>query len=312
MTDLKEITDALVSRILAGDIRKAGALWKTSGGGRLPRNFQSGRHYAGINLLVLWLEAMDKGYSSPCWLTVKQCNSLGGTVTKGEKGTPVVVWSPRERKKVDDKGEEVVQRSLFHRIFHVFNLQQTSLYEEPEHAPLPDHDAVAYLESRAKALGVTYKVQGESAYYAIHSDTLVMPMRHLFSSQDNYAAVLAHELIHSTGHSSRLDRKMTGKPDKESYAFEELVAELGAAFLCTELRIDGTYDAHASYLDSWAALFQDKAAILTSAASKASKAFEYIGEQDNEEFAGSGESSEVGSVDCGLPGGPGVGLGQHG
>jgi antirestriction protein ArdC len=311
MADLKEITDTLVTRILAGDIRKAGALWKTSGGGRLPRNFHSGRHYSGINLLVLWLEAMDRGYSSPCWLTLKQCNSLGGTIRKGEKGTPVVVWSPRERKKVDDTGKEVVQRVLFHRIFSVFNLQQTSLYEDEPVPDIPRHDAVAYLEERVSALGVQYKIQGESAYYSITSDTLVMPMRHLFSSQDNYAAVLAHELVHSTGHSSRLNRDMTGDRSTESYAFEELVAELGAAFLCTELQIDGTYDAHASYLNSWAKLFNDKAAIITSAASKASKAFEYIGDQTDERFADVGEGSEAGAVDCGLPGSASVGFCQH-
>lgn len=291
--DLDDLVSSLVQRVLAGDVKRAGALWKNSGGGRVPRNFTSKRPYSGINLLVLWLASMDNGYKTHHWTTLAQCNKLGGSIKKGEKGEQVIVWSPKESTKKNAKGEDVKERRLFHRFYTVFNLDQTTLeVPEVEASPVVHPPSLPFLLQRTEALGVTYIPNGDGAYYKPSKDSLTMPPIEDFYRPDDYCAVLAHEIVHSTGHETRLKRNFDR--DKNNYAFEELIAELGAAFLCAELGIDGTYESHLSYLDSWSAMFKDKASTLMSAASRASKAFELILGENHERETADRSGSEVG------------------
>lgn len=279
--DLETLTEQLTEKILSGELTKLRALWSSAGSaGIVPRNLTSRRRYQGVNALILMDAALSRGYASPLWTTASQCNTLGGHIKKGETCQYVVVWQPREKKTLKPDGSEEVSRYLFHRLHAVFNYEQTSLAEAP--APTCDHpapdDALLFLEQQLPLLGIGYEVKGDSAYYSPSRDCVVMPHRTRFFNPQDYTAVLAHETVHATGHPSRLNRDTKGvdKETREDYAFEELVAELGATFLCAELGITGTYEAHESYLASWVKLFQDKKRALLTAASAASKAFEMI------------------------------------
>lgn len=257
----------------------------------LPRNAETGRPYNGINRLVLMMEAMDKGYSSNLWLTPNQCKKRGLDF-KGTKTTEVVLWKPTKYK--DKKtGEE--KDGMFARSFRVLNLDQVqgdkSAFESRD-VVVPEYSSTEMAEEIKVGLGLSdLQHAGDRAFYAPSLDMIKMPPAEAFECEGSYQATLLHEAIHATGHKSRLDRDlMTGRFGDGAYAFEELVAELGAAFAGEVLGISGDLiDNHASYLAGWLKVLKGDSKAIQTAASKAQAActmvVEALGVEQIEEAA---------------------------
>lgn len=245
----------------------------------MPHNPVGGYNYHGVNVLSLWVAQQNYGYSTADWATYKQWQSKGAQVRKGERSTTTVLFKPFE-KEVDGKTEKF----LVARAFSVFNAEQVDGYDvnKPEMTDLTER--LAYADNFITATRAAIQHGGNQAFYRPSTDTVHMPDRAAFrntstgSATEGYYSVLLHELTHWTGTKGRCDRELnSGRFGNEAYAFEELVAELGAAFNCANLSIsnDPRPD-HAQYIASWIKVLKnDKKAIFT-AASLAQKAIEYM------------------------------------
>ncbi|MCP4336036.1 MAG: DUF1738 domain-containing protein [Gammaproteobacteria bacterium] len=261
-----EITNNIITMLENGQ-GIAGCPWYRDGSITRPINISTNKHYNGINVLMLWLQANKASFASGTWGTYRQWASRDAQVRRGEKGSPIVFYKPVERKNSDGKPE----RFLFARSSTVFNADQVEGYEPP---PMPESTMtpIETVESLIQATAVTLEHGGDRAYYSPSQDLLKMPDIERFPDTESYYAVLMHELTHWTGHKSRCDRT-----DLKDYAFEELVAELGAAFLCADLGISATpREDHAGYLASWLKALRDDSKAIFRAASLASKAADYI------------------------------------
>lgn len=228
--------------------------WMTEGSTSRPLR-HDGQPYHGVNVLTLWARAARCGYARPVWMTFRQAIALGGAVRKGERGAPVVYAAPIELG--DEKTEDPQTRrsGSFLKRYTVFNLDQIEGLDD-RYPPLV-RPAVAeridHAERYFTATGADIRTGGDAAFYRPDADTVHMPPFEAFPDSEAYYAVLAHELVHWTGHSSRLDRDLTlGRFGYEAYAREELVAELGAAFVCADLglTLEPRPD-HAAYIASW-------------------------------------------------------------
>lgn len=277
------VTDRIVAELEAG-VRPWLKPWNAEhAAGRTTRPLRfNGERYSGINVLMLWAEAETKGYSAPIWMTFNQARELGGFVKKGEHGSPVVYASKFKKSETDDAGQEVERDIPFLKEYTVFNVEQIAdlperfhqLKQEPKEQ-MPRIEAADRFFANTRA---EIRTGGNQAYYAITSDHIQMPRFECFRDAESHAATLAHELTHWTRHASRLNRDLGRKRfGDEGYAAEELVAELGAAFLCADLSITPEIrDDHASYVACWLKVLKgDKRAIFT-AASYASRAVEFL------------------------------------
>lgn len=242
------------------------------------RNLVTGHVYTGINRLLTACEAMRKGYSSPYWLTYRQAKAKGGHVKRGEHGIPIVYWSIKEKTIKSEEGEEKVETYPVLRIYTVFNVEQCEGIEAPtadrmEHVK-PHSIANAYLATS----GVTLQHAGDRAYYRPDTDTINMPPSTAFSSPEHYHATLFHEIVHSTGHESRLNRDIRNVFGDHKYSAEELIAEIGSAYLCALAGIS-TADTErntTAYCQHWARAIKADPNIILQAAQKAEKAIKYI------------------------------------
>ena len=238
--------------------------------------------YRGVNVLMLWAAAMEKGYSCPLWLTYKQASELGGQVRKGEKGSLVVYANRITKTATDDKGADVEIEIPFMKGYTVFNAEQIDglpahfyATAEPQNNAIERLDAVERFFAGAKA---TIKHGGNRAFYSPPLDFVQMPELPTFRDRESYYATLAHEATHWTRHKSRLDRDLGRKRFGDAgYAMEELVAEIGAAFLCADLGITPeTREDHAAYVASWLKVLKDDKRAIFTAASHAQKAADYL------------------------------------
>jgi antirestriction protein ArdC len=271
----QRITDQIIAELERGALpwRKP---WDTGLlGDRVTRPLRhSGEPYRGINIVALWMAATASGFASPFWMTYRQALEFDGQVRKGEKGQLVVFASSMT--KVDEAAPEGADPREVHFMkgFTVFNVAQIdglpARFSEPAPAPrldVPTRDAKAEAFFNATAAVILHG--GTQAYYAPEPDCIRLPPFESFRDTASYYATRAHETVHWTAHKTRLDRSFDHKRfGDEGYAMEELVAELGAAFLCAdfaltpELRPD-----HASYIENWLlALKNDNRAIFTAAA----------------------------------------------
>jgi antirestriction protein ArdC len=200
----------------------------------------NGAPYSGINILVLWLASMEHGFSSPNWMTFKQAVDLNAHVRKGEKGSLVVYASTFSRTEKDGEGQEVEREIPFLKGYTVFNVEQieglpTHYYAKPE----PKFSPVERIDRAEAFFAATHadiRFRGGKAYYAQEADYIQMPPIESFRDAESYYATLAHETTHWTKHPSRIERDFGRKSwGDEGYAREELVAELGAAFLSGNL-----------------------------------------------------------------------------
>jgi len=254
----------------------------------LPVNATTQRRYSGINVLILWGTVFDHGFASQNWLTFKQAKALGGSVRKGEKGQ-VVCYADRftpqkEREQARSEGREA-QAIPFLKRYHVFNIEQCEDLPEDLTAisqPLPEREAIPRAERLAKASGADIRHGGDKAFYDPLRDFVQLPPQPAFTEQINYYRTFFHELGHWTGHAKRLDRDQSGRFKTKSYAREELIAEMTAAFTCASLNITPTVR-HADYLASWLEVLKEDKRAIFRAASQASKAAEYLLAFDNQE-----------------------------
>lgn len=276
------ITDQVIAAIEAG----AGQWqmpWHRSGVSR-PLNAHTKKPYRGVNVVALWAAAEACHYGSGFWGTYKQWLELQAQVRKGERASLIVFWKEFEGE-VENKetGERKPKKTLFARASWVFNADQVDGWTPPA---APERNLVQVLdqaEAFTVATGADVRHGGERAFYRRSADCLQMPDRERFTGSETstptetYYATLLHELTHWTGHERRLDRDLSGRFGKEAYAVEELVAELGAAFLCADLSITNTpRPDHAAYIAHWLeVLRQDKRAIFT-AARKAAQASDFL------------------------------------
>jgi antirestriction protein ArdC len=243
----------------------------------------NGTPYRGVNVIALWLEGLAKGYSAPRWMTFKQAIDLGGCVRKGEKGSLTVYADTITRVEADAaSGEEHAAEIHFLKGYTVFNVEQIDGLPEtyydrpaPRSEPLP---RIARADAFFAATGAQIVHGGSRACYVQGTDTVHMPCLDCFRDSESYYATLAHECTHWTKHDKRLARSFGRKRfGDEGYAMEELVAELGAAFLCASLELTPeTRDDHASYLANWLQVLKnDKRGIFT-AAGHAQRAADYL------------------------------------
>ena len=266
------ITDRIIAMMEAGTIPWHKP-WKAST--TMPRNLVSRKPYRGINVMLL----LSFNYESPFWLTFHQVQQLGGHVRKGEKACPVVFW---KQTTIEDKttGEKETLRLL--RLYYVFNVAQCDgLKNIPTPAELPADTLTAPADIVAHMPQCPPIKHGMTmAYYAPHEDFVGMPYAERFESADKYFSTLFHELVHSTGHTKRLDRaslKESSGFGSDPYCREELVAELGSAFLCGHAGItERTLDSSAAYLQNWLAKLQADKMLIVQAAAQAQKAADFI------------------------------------
>jgi antirestriction protein ArdC len=252
--------------------------------GRITRPLRhNGQPYSGINVLMLWSEAVAKGYAAPIWMTFKQAQELGAHVRKGEHGSLVVYADRFTKTETDNATGQDVERSIpFMKGYTVFNVEQ--IEGLPAHytataAPVLDPvQRNTQAEAFFAALAADIRHGGNMAFYAVSSDHVQMPPFESFRDAESYYATLAHECTHWTRHEKRLAREFGRKRfGDEGYAIEELVAELGSAFLCADLGLTPEPRAdHAAYIASWLKVLKnDKRAIFT-AASHAQRAADYL------------------------------------
>jgi len=276
----KVVTDRIIEALEAGTVPWHKP-WR-SVRGELPTSLQTGRAYRGINVWILSLTAQARGFTSPYWVTFKQAKERGGSVRKGEKGTQVVLWKPVKKTGEDENGEAEDRSYLLLRYFTVFNLDQCDGIEiESDSEPLPEIDPI----ERAEEIVAGYKTcpeikhNGNQAYYSPGLDFVMMPQRGQFETGELYYGTLLHELTHSTGHKDRLNRDTLISPapfGSEDYSKEELIAEMGSAFLLGECGIEPNIDHSAAYIAHWLKALRDDRKLLVNAAAKAQKAADLV------------------------------------
>jgi antirestriction protein ArdC len=276
------ITDRIIRSLEQGVIpwRKS---W--SGGGSWPRNFVTKKQYRGINVLLLACQ----GFGSPYWLTYNQTAARGGQVKKSEKATPIVFWQVKDRDRNEaDNLEDKRERMFVLRYYNVFN---EASREEPEQKIEPIDACVAVLDDwqQKPQLRLDNRFENKAAYSPTQ-DVIQMPVIERFHSAEHYYATLFHELVHSTGHPSRLNRPGVANFDRfgsEQYSKEELIAECGAAFLCghTGIANESVERNATAYLQNWIAVLKGDSRLIVSAAAQAQRAVDMILNQNAVEEA---------------------------
>jgi antirestriction protein ArdC len=281
-----EITNQLIAAIEANPGQPSLPWRRGAGALHMPVNALTGRHYHGINVVSLWVAAEFHGYASPIWSTYKQWAEKGCQVRKGEKSSLIVFYKEFEAEP-DPENEKDDGKRRMARASYVFNASQVDGYTLPEPAPLLGAiQRIEAVDRFVKATGAWVAHGGDTAYFRHDTDHIQMPDEGLFTGtatltrDEAYYAVLVHELVHWSGAVSRLDRDMKGRFGSAAYAAEELVAEIGAAFLCAELGI--TQDVrpdHAQYLSTWLQLLKSDSRAIFTAAARASEAALYLRER---------------------------------
>lgn len=283
----QEITDRIIAAIdTAGEFRLP---WISNKGGSFARpiNIATTKPYNGVNILSLWVSALASDYPSNLWGTYRQWQERGAQVRRGEKSSLIVFYKKLDVEQTNEEtGEPEHGERLMARASHVFNAAQVDNFGADAVVTLPDaptFDPIERAEAFAKATGATIEETGDRACYIPSLDMIRMPERRRFTGTDTttsaegFYSTLCHELVHWSGAKHRLDRDLSGRFGNEAYAVEELIAELGAAFLCSDLAItpEPRVD-HAQYIANWLKVLKhDKKAIFT-AASKASQAANWL------------------------------------
>lgn len=277
----QDVTNRIVELLDAGTVPWRNPIRRRAGDG-IPTNMVSRRPYRGINVFLLAVEAMQRGFTSDYWLTFKQAATKGGHIRQGERSSLVVFWKQIE-KEDDVSGEKLTLPVLRH--YNVFNLEQCEGLKPPEadssHEPKPTAPlAVAEEIVTGFKDGPPIQHGGSRALYRPVTDEVLIPPAEIFESRESYYCTLFHELSHSTGHSRRLDRGLDsilapfGSPD---YSREELVAEMSAAFLSAHAGIsDATISPSAAYIDHWRKRLKADSRLIVQTAGAAQKSADWI------------------------------------
>lgn len=295
----QEVTDKIIAGLETG-VRPWARPWTVTGRDVTRPLRVNGKPYTGINVMLLWSEALIKGYSNPTWMTFNQALEFSTKdrpcgVRKGEKGT-MIIYASKFKKEVEDPktGDKKQAMIPFLKAYVVFNAEQIDglpeRFTQPAVALTPERklERIGHCEDFFAAVGSDVRHGGDRAYYSPAGDFIQMPQVEQFHEIERYYSVLGHEHVHWTGGASRLKRDFANRFGSEAYAAEELIAELGAAFLCADLGISlEVRDDHAAYLAGWLKVLKGDKRFIVSAASQAQKAVELL-----KELAGESEVDE--------------------
>lgn len=278
-----EITAKLIAAIEADPGRPSMPWRRSSTPLFMPENALTKKLYNGINIVSLWVSAEAQGYAAPIWASYRQWAEMGAQVRKGEKSSLIIFYKEYETDPIPDVADDDGKRRVA-RASHVFNASQVDGFELPgAPEPLGPVERIAAADRFTAATGARIEHGGERAFYRPSTDHIQMPDEGLFcgtatmTRSEAYFAVLAHETLHWSGSSSRLNREFGKRFGDAAYAAEELVAEIGSAFLCAELGITQDVRAdHAQYLTQWLTLLKGDSRAVFTAAAKASEAVAYL------------------------------------
>lgn len=276
----QSVTDQIVAMLETGVVPWRSPILGRSRAGH-PKNLNTGKQYRGVNVFLLAFTAYAKGYGSSYWLTFNQAKERGGMIKKGEKSSMVVFWKQYE---TTDRATGEPTRVPVLRYYNVFNAEQVAGIEIPDAVKFEPLDFTPIEAAEAIATGYAggpmIEHRGQQAFYQARTDTIRIPYAARFASPEEYYSTLFHEQSHSTGHSSRLDRKLDtdpkpfGSPD---YGKEELVAEMSAAFLCGHAGIQPVVITNqAAYIGGWLKQLKSDKKLVVSAAGQAQRAADWI------------------------------------
>lgn len=298
------VTNAIIAELEAGVLPWTKP-WSSDGKAVVPVTLpkrHTGEHYRGINILILWDAAQRGGYRSPYWMTFKQALAYKAGVRKGEKGTAIVYVDRIVKTEEGAQGEDQERVIPFLKTYVVFNAEQIDglperFYAKPAPEPVVEPNATEIVVPEAatryfEAIPADVSHGGNLACFSPALDAIRLPPVEAFRSGLAYVSTRAHETVHWTGHKSRLDRDLKGRFGSDAYAAEELIAEIGAAFVCASIGTEPQIrEDHAPYIASWLKVLKgDKRAILTAAA-RASDALDFLDgfqQQDEAEDIGRG------------------------
>ncbi|MDU1670413.1 zincin-like metallopeptidase domain-containing protein [uncultured Bradyrhizobium sp.] len=279
----EEITSKIIGELEAGRVPwvQPWGTQATKAQLALPRNATTGRPYSGINVLILWGAVIERGFAGQSWLTFRQAQSVGGHVRKGERGV-TVVYADRfvpsdKRQRARETGDEA-QAIPFLKRFTVFNTEQCEALPADMviAAPPPPPGAIEpVVESLIANSGVDFRIGGDRAFYVPVEDFVQVPPPAAFFEPINWHRTALHELAHASGHPARLNRDLSGRFGSGKYAFEELIAEIAAAFSCAALGIEPTVR-HADYIGFWLDVLREDDRAVVRAASQASRVADYL------------------------------------
>lgn len=283
-TALKDVYQAVTDQIIAA--LEAGTQpwicpWQASDAEMAPANFRTRRRYRGINVLLLNLQSMLQGYGSNRWLTFQQARSLGACVRKGEHGTPIVFFKMHElgaAANVPPEPDTARRVVPLLRTFTVFNTAQVDDLPPaltPAIEPCSAWDAILAANSILDESHARIRHAGARAFYVPSEDVIQLPPQRSFANATDYYATALHELTHWTGHPDRCNRPLGRRHGLDAYAFEELVAEMGSAFLTNHCRLPGKLQ-HDSYISSWLTALRNDKRLIFSAASQAQRAADFL------------------------------------
>lgn len=283
------VTQRMIALLEAGTVPWVKPWAVNPGCGAFPSNLTTGRPYRGVNTLILWCEQQAFGYSSPYWMTFNQAKAKGWKVRKGEKATSIIFWKFLDVSETDETGERSDRQIPVLRYYNVFNADQvegavipgSGEFEQPE--PIEEAQRIADGFAPPRGPRVTH-LPMDRACYSPSRDVIQMPPRGAFRDMEAYYATLFHEQVHSTGHASRLDRKFGARKGDADYAREELVAEIGAGFLCASAGLGFSGDSgapwdgmpHAAYIAHWLGRLENDKRLVVTAAGQAQKAADLI------------------------------------
>jgi antirestriction protein ArdC len=284
-----DIYARITERIVA-DLEKGVRPWirpwsAANATGRITRPLRhTGEPYSGMNVLLLWSEAMARGFASPTWMTFKQAVELGGHVRKGESGSIVIYASRFTKTETDAHGGEVERDIPFLKTYSVFNVDQIEDLPANFYLPPPPVlDPMARIEHAARFFahtGAVIRHGGSAAFYSPSTDHIQMPPFETFRDAASYVAVLSHESVHWTADPRRVGRDLSRyAKDCSERAREELVAEIGSALLCADLGLVPELEPrpdHASYVATWLKVLQNDRKAIFSAAAHAQRAVTYL------------------------------------
>ena len=287
MAEKADVYTRVTSKILA-DLERGDLTWLQPWqaghqAGPVSRPLRAGgQTYRGINVIMLWAAAMERNYSCPLWLTYRQASELGGQVRKGEKGALVVYANEIVRTDTDENGADVEVKIPFMKGYTVFNGEQIDGLPGHFYATQPplknQIERLEFAERFFSNSKITVQHGGNRAFYSVDRDLVQMPEFQTFRNGESYYSTLAHECCHATRHPARLDRDLGRKKYADAgYAMEELVAEIGSAFLCCDLGITPeSREDHAAYIQSWLTVLKNDTRAIFTAASHAQKAADFL------------------------------------
>jgi len=264
------VTNSIIAELEGGTAPWA-KVWDSQAGGILPVNISTRRLYNGINIPILWAAASKRGYPTHEWLSFKQALAMDACVRKGEKGTTIVFV-----KKIPNADAEAELKSItVLRTYSVFNVSQIDGLTPTPPTERPAVPRVDHVEAFVKATKAEVRHGSYEPCYIPSEDAVCLPAIEHFNGAEHYYATLLHECVHWTGAEKRLNRQLRNRFGTKDYAAEELVAELGAAFLCAHLGVKGELR-HAGYIGSWLKLLKEDSRAIFTAAAKASEASNYL------------------------------------